>query len=214
MTGGCSYPVGRRALRVGAVAALCSALVVIVGAAWGAGIPGLVYVTPNTAGAGGHQRTIDFSTLAAPTASEPLSAVLSNANPKRESVVAKVGTGQQVAQLIAVEMGDGRTCFTASHATGKIVEPLNCGADAYIRLWSDAHGTGEPSTDNVESSRIIVLVATEVQRVRVTFDDGSTRTLAPNSSGAVALEAGATSPKPVLLDALAEDGSTLVSVIT
>lgn len=170
-------------------------------------------VRANTAGQGAHPHP--FNVAAAPAAngvSETLHSVLADAGVTKVMTVAQVGAGDHVAQLVAATRPGGDVCFTVAHAAGRIVEPLNCDSGAYLRIWTGASGSGDPAVENSSSARLIALVSAEVSTVRVTFADGSSRLLTPDSLGVVSIESAGGAELPLRVDALATDGTPLVTL--
>lgn len=187
---------------------------IALGAAWASRTAIDLSLMPNTAGIGGSPRPVDFSSAALrPTPSDVLNAVLRDAGATEAVVVGESGVSAQSAELIAVRLPNGNTCFTASHAGGKIAEPLNCSSDAYLRVWSDAHGSpSDLSINEARNARLLVLVATEVNSVRVSLADGSTRTLVPDNEGVATIQTAEPENRPIKVEALAKDGAVIASI--
>lgn len=123
------------------------------------------------------------------------------------TVLATAGSGTDESQLLAVRVA-GVTCLTATHGGGHIVEPLNCDNDAYLRVFSDANGSGDVG-GAPSASRLLAVVSREVTAVDVTFADGRTTTLKPDGRGVVAVESAA---RPVSVTAVGADGTKLAGL--
>lgn len=168
---------------------------------------------PNTVGRGAHARVMSaLAGAAAANLSATARDLLASAGATRAVSVARLGTGSHAAELFSVTLPGGRNCLTVSHAAGRIVEPLNCASDAYLRVWSDASGNGDPDIAKATSMRLVAVVASEVDAVRISFADGSAQTLTPDANGVVALEADGGAALPVQVEVLAADGSSFGSV--
>lgn len=165
-------------------------------------------VTPNTSGVGGSAPKLGAAiALPVPT----LVSSVTGAGAKA-TVVGAVGSGAHRALLLAVEQG-GLTCFTASHADGAIVEPLNCAQDAYLRVWDDMSGSGDVAT-GVSSQRVLTLASAEVDAVVFALADGTTKTLTPDANGVAALETSSAAARVVGVTALDAGGQALAQVGT
>lgn len=120
------------------------------------------------------------------------------------TTLATAGSGTHESQLLAVRVA-GATCVTATHAGGHIVEPLNCNNDAYLRVFTDANGSGDIGSTPA-ASRLLAVASREVARVDVTFQDGSATTAKPDGNGVVVI---ASVARPTSVTAIAADGTTL-----
>jgi hypothetical protein len=166
----------------------------------------------NTFGSGGTTRSLHFApTASAAGLSAVADSVLADANVVRSARLASLGSGDHAAALVAAATATGSTCFTATHAGGKIVEPLNCQSGAYLRVWNDASGDGAPSIANSTSQRVFAVVSQEVASVRISFADGSSRLLLPDSAGAIAIATSGGASRATRLEALGTDGGVLTS---
>jgi len=170
--------------------------------------------TPNTAGSEGHDRT--FHSSAAPIALTALpataQAALVGVGAKTVVPIAGIGSGEHATNVYAVTSTTGTTCVEVTHAGGNIAEPANCASDAYLRVWNDASGVGDPGTGAIVSKRIVALVSAEVSTVRVIFADGSARNLSPDANGIVTLETTSGQAMPTAVDALDASGTTLATL--
>jgi hypothetical protein len=163
---------------------------------------------PNIIGSGAHPYTITAPTVAvsSPASLASVHAVLADDGATGQATpIAAVGSGGDTATLLAVKGSGGQECLTVAHAAGKIVEPLNCSSDAYMRVWLDQTGSG----DTAATTHVIAAVSREVDRVQASFADGTTLTEQPDSNGVVAIETDRGAP---VLTALAADGSSLGSI--
>jgi hypothetical protein len=170
----------------------------------------------NTAGSGGHPHSVQAAGAVAPVATlpAPAQAALGAIGAKAAAPLVSVGTGSHATNVYAATDAGGATCIEVTHAGGNIAEPANCVSDAYLRVWSDASGTGAPGSGTIVSKRIVAAVSTEVRTVRVTFADGSSRDLSPDANGLVTLETGAGQAVPTSVSAIDAAGTTLASLST
>jgi hypothetical protein len=129
------------------------------------------------------------------------------------AVVGEIGSGERQSLLLAVPRG-GVTCFTATHAEGAIVEPLNCAQDAYLRVWNESSGNGEVNTQKSTSQRVLALVSAEVDAVAFHLADGAVETQKPDAGGVAALETFAPAARVVSVVALDQRGQPLAEVGT
>jgi hypothetical protein len=173
-----------------------------------AGATGSASAPPNTAGAGGSPPKVPVALpLAVPALVDSATAGVQDT----ATVVGKVGSGEHESLLVAVQHG-GLTCFTATHAAGAIVEPLNCAQDAFLRVWDDTSGSGDLAS-GANSQRVFALVAAEARAVVFVLADGTTKTVIPDASGVAALETDA-APRVVLVRAVDSQSHALAEVGT
>jgi hypothetical protein len=190
------------------VAAVVTAGAIATGLAFGLAANPRANGTPNTFGMGASARSITGTPIAETSLSTTARDALATAGARNPARIASVGSGSQQAVLLQVNNAAGDSCLTVSHFGGKVVEPLNCHGDAYLRTWTDASGSGEIGPTGIGSVRTITAVAADVRTLRVSFADGSSRLIAPDRNGVVTLVSAAA---PTNVEALGTDGSVLVT---
>jgi hypothetical protein len=166
----------------------------------------------NAFGSGATPRPVQIAASQSARGISPVAdSLLTAAQATASARVAVVGRGAGAATLFAVKQPSGEICFSVAHAGGNIVEPLNCHSDAYMRVWSDASGSGVTDIAQSVSQHVIAVVSQEVLAVRVTFADGSSKLAYPTAVGVISASTAGGASRVTQLEALGAGDSVLAA---